>query len=119
MITLRARLLSFVSFANLSLSSLKSERRLRFGGQGLFALLLLGAISVPAHAQSVTLAGLQTPIGYGLSYAEGVAVDGAGDVFFADSGNLRVVESPRRLRQQRLPDHGMERYDPGPGCCRG
>jgi hypothetical protein len=94
MITLFARLLTFASFAHLCVCSLKSKRRVRFASLGLFALLLLSGISVPARAQSVSFAGLETPIGYGLSYAEGVAVDGAGDVFIADSGNDRVVELP-------------------------
>ena len=58
------------------------------------ALLLLGAFSATAHAQSVTFAGAQTTLGSGLSLPTGVAVDGAGDVFIADSYNSRAVEVP-------------------------
>ena len=38
--------------------------------------------------------GAQTTVGTGLSGPYGVAVDGAGDVFIADTGNNRVVEVP-------------------------
>ena len=38
--------------------------------------------------------GAQTTVGSGLNYPTGVAVDGAGDVFIADSDNNRVVEVP-------------------------
>ena len=38
--------------------------------------------------------GVQTTVGSGLSNPQGVAVDGAGDVFIADTGNNRVVEVP-------------------------
>src|SRR5208283_4419573 len=48
----------------------------------------------PACAQSVSFAGAQTTVGSGLSTPYGVAVDGAGDVFIADTGNSRVVEVP-------------------------
>ncbi len=58
------------------------------------ALLLLGAFSAPAHAQSITFAGAQTYVGSGLSGPWGVAVDGAGDVFIADTLSSRVVEIP-------------------------
>src|ERR1017187_2965517 len=58
-------------------------------------LLLLGAISAPAHAQNVTFAGAQTTVpASGLYYPFGAAVDAAGDVFITDSGNNRVVEVP-------------------------
>src|SRR5208282_4078577 len=60
-----------------------------------FAPLLLGAILVPAHAQSVTLASSQTTVpASGLQGPTGVAVDGAGDLFIADYYNNRVVEIP-------------------------
>ena len=39
--------------------------------------------------------GVQTTVGSGLSNPQGVAVDGAGDVFIADGGNNRVVEVQR------------------------
>ena len=57
-------------------------------------LLLLGAFSAPAHAQSVTFAAAQTTVGSGLTDPYGVAMDGAGDVFIADTDNNRVVEVP-------------------------
>ena len=59
------------------------------------ALLLLGAFSAPTHAQSITFAGAQTTVpASGLSRPFAVAVDGAGDVFIADTYNSRVVEVP-------------------------
>ena len=58
-------------------------------------LLLLGAISAPAHAQNVTFAGAQTTVpASGLYYPFGAAVDAAGDVFIADTYNSRVVKVP-------------------------
>ena len=61
----------------------------------LAVLLFLGAISRPAHAQSVIFGGAQTTVpAIGINGAQSVAVDGAGDVFIADSGNRRVVEVP-------------------------
>ena len=38
--------------------------------------------------------GAQTTVGSGLNIRCGVAVDGAGDVFIADTCNSRVVEVP-------------------------
>ena len=38
--------------------------------------------------------GAQTTVGSGLNFPDGVAVDGAGDVFIADTDNSRVVEVP-------------------------
>src|ERR1017187_3408041 len=59
------------------------------------ALLLLGAFSAPTHAQSIIFAGAQTTVpASGLSRPFAVAVDGAGDVFIADTYNSRVVEVP-------------------------
>jgi Ca2+-binding RTX toxin-like protein len=55
----------------------------RYSGDSLFAASASGV--QPASAQSVVL-------DTGLSYPTGVAVDGAGDVLIADSGNNRVVE---------------------------
>jgi len=60
---------------------------------GVCSLLLLGG-SVHAYAQSVSFAGTQTPIGSGVIYPYGVAVDRVGDVFIADRANNRVVEVP-------------------------
>src|SRR5450631_3268957 len=60
---------------------------------GASVLLLLGAISAPAHAQSVTFEGIQTVLG---SFYEpyGVAVDGAGDVFVTEPASQEVLEVP-------------------------
>src|SRR6202451_1509599 len=58
------------------------------------ALLLLVMIATPAWAQSISLVGAQTTVGSGLSSPNGVALDAAGDVFIADTGNNRVVEVP-------------------------
>ena len=58
------------------------------------ALLLLGAISAPAQAQSVTFAGVQTTVASGLHEPYGVAVDGVGDVFIADYYNGPIIEVP-------------------------
>ena len=59
------------------------------------ALLLLGAFPVSAYAQSVTFAGVQTAVSAsGLSSPTAVAVDGAGNVFIADTYHSRVVEVP-------------------------
>jgi sugar lactone lactonase YvrE len=65
---------------------------------GLRAVLLVG-LSVAACAQSVSFAGFQTSLtimykGKALNFPYGVAVDGTGDVFIADSDNNRVVEIP-------------------------
>src|SRR5450631_754688 len=72
------------------------------------ALLLLGAFSAPAHAQSVTFAGAQTTVpASGLSYPYSVAVDGAGDVFIADTNNSRVVEVPASGGAQTTVGSGL------------
>jgi hypothetical protein len=78
-------------------SQLEASRRTFVPGRSFglcgVALLLLGAISAPAYAQSVTFAGVQfTMPASGLSNPNGVAVDGAGNVFIADDFNNRVVK---------------------------
>jgi hypothetical protein len=58
----------------------------------LTALIALLALT-PVQAQTVTFNGQGTIVSAtGLNYAEGVAVDGAGDVYIADTSNNRVVE---------------------------
>ena len=65
-------------------------------------LLALGVMCAPAHAQSVTFAGVQTTVpASGLLGPTGVAVDGAGDIFIADTTTttgwwrFRPVAAPR------------------------
>ena len=60
----------------------------------LMILALLATGSARAQARSVSFAGFQTPVGYGLNHAEAVAVDAAGNVHIADTGNNRVIELP-------------------------
>jgi sugar lactone lactonase YvrE len=58
----------------------------------LTALIALLALT-PVQAQTVTFNGQGTIVSAtGLNYADGVAVDGAGDVYIADTSNNRVVE---------------------------
>jgi sugar lactone lactonase YvrE len=73
--------------------------RLRQAVTVLFALLLVTFVSpLSSYSQTapaLSFAGIQTKVGAsGLSNPRGVAVDGAGDVFIADSLNARVVEIP-------------------------
>ena len=54
--------------------------------------LLSQSKPVPTQAQSVTFMGVQTTVpAKGLNCARGVGLDGAGDVFIADSNNFRVI----------------------------
>jgi len=87
-------LLSF--HQNVLSPNLRACQRWRSVAAAAFALLLLlGAIAAPVHAQSVSYTGFETTVlGNGLNAPSGVAVDGAGDVFIADSGNNQVVEIP-------------------------
>ena len=52
--------------------------------------------------------GAQTTVGTGLSAPHGVAVDGAGDVFIADTGNQSRWW---RFRPVAVPDHGGQRTE--------
>src|ERR1017187_6486531 len=94
----------FTSFPGMS-----SRARRHALAAGVFALsLLLGAISTPAYAQNVTFAGFQTTVpASGLAYPSGVAVDGAGDVFIADTGNNQVVEVTPSGVQTTVPASGL------------
>jgi sugar lactone lactonase YvrE len=56
------------------------------------SLLLLGAISIRAHAQNVTFAGAQITVGSGLNNPQGVTLDGVGNAYIADTANNRVVK---------------------------
>ena len=68
-------------------------RQLSAAAAGVCVLLL--GVYVPAYAQSVSFTGAQTTVpASGLLGPDGVAVDGAGDVFIVDTGNHRVVEVP-------------------------
>ncbi len=69
-----------------------------------------------ARAQSVSFTGAQTTLnvsvgGSGLNYPYGVAVDGAGNVFIADSGNNRVVEVPAGGGAQTTVGSGLSGPD--------
>jgi large repetitive protein len=62
---------------------------------GSFVLFLLGTIIAPAQAQEVAFTGTQTAVpARGLHCPRGVAVDGTGDVFIADSNDSRIIEVP-------------------------
>jgi hypothetical protein len=79
----------------LSVSAVGRQRAPWTAAAAVCAPLLLVAASLPARAQSVSFAGVQTTVPVsGLGFPFGVAVDGAGDVFIADTLNLRVVEVP-------------------------
>jgi len=61
----------------------------------LLACGLLAAWPAVLHAQSLRFLGSQKAIAaIGVAAPEGVAVDGAGDLFIADTGNNRVIEVP-------------------------
>ena len=92
---LRTLLLSFTRVFSPAIdASARNGRPIFAAAAVVCALLLLGG-SVPAYAQSVSFAGAQTTVpASGLSNPFGVAVDGAGDVFIADSSNGRVVKVP-------------------------
>jgi sugar lactone lactonase YvrE len=75
---------------------------------GACVLSLLGAISAPARAQSITFAGVQITVpSSGLNHPSGVAVDGAGDVFIADEPNSRVVRVTPSGAQSTVPASGL------------
>jgi len=70
------------------------EGRAAWAAMAICALALLAAGLPAAQAQSVSFAGVQTTVDSALDYPQGVAVDGAGDVFIADSGSNTVVKIP-------------------------
>ena len=74
--------------------ALPLQGRAPWAAMAICALALLAAASLPAAAQSVSFAGVQTTLVGGLSSPNAVAVDAAGDVFIADTGNSRVVKVP-------------------------
>ena len=89
-------------------------RRLRpkLAGRALAAVcalvLLPGAFSIPARAQSVTFAGLQTTVaGGGRGNPTFAAVDGAGDVFIVDHGSYQVIEVAPNGAQTTVPTSGL------------
>jgi len=87
---------SFGSFLGSSFGS-SFDRSARPGRQriaaGGFALLLVLALCAPARAQNVVFEGFPTGVpASGLNDPLGVAVDGSGNVFIADTDNNRVVE---------------------------
>lgn len=66
----------------------------RMAAVALCTFVLVAAFCAPLAGQSVAFAGLQIGVGSGLSGAHGIAVDGAGDVFIAESGATGIVEIP-------------------------
>jgi sugar lactone lactonase YvrE len=60
----------------------------------LVGFLAFGVSCDCAFAQKVTFTGAQSTLGSGLRTPSGVAVDGAGNVYIADSANSRVVKVP-------------------------
>ncbi len=121
--TLSALRHCLASFANLSHSSSKSQRFLSSGGGFfrnksankpanifvlMFALLLLGALSLPAHAQGVSFVGLQVIVpASGLENPTFAAVDGAGNVFIVDHGSYQVVKVTPSGIQTTVPTSGL------------
>ena len=86
-----------VCFADLfaSFPAMSTRRRGTLIAAGVFALLLLGAITTPAQAQQVAFTGAQTTVpASGLLCPRGVAVDRTGNVFVADSNDSRIIEAP-------------------------
>jgi hypothetical protein len=72
-------------------------------------LLLLGAISAPAHAQNPSFAGVQTTVpASGLATPFSVAVDAAGNIFIADSGLGQVVKVPAGGGPQTTVGSGLQ-----------
>ncbi len=70
---------------------------MRTRSQVVVGILIICLNAAFAAAQNVSFAGTQTTVNtgsYTLSYPQGVAVDAAGNLFIADSDNLRVVEVP-------------------------
>jgi hypothetical protein len=63
--------------------------------------------------------GAQTTVGSGLTGPSGVAVDAAGDVFIADSGDSLVVEVPAGGGARTTVGSGLNFNPTGGGGCRG
>ena len=75
-------------------SAFFAGRKLRHRpGLFLLGILLSGALS-PIHAQTAYFAGAVTTLGGGFNQPLGVAVDGSGNVFVADTLNNAVKEVP-------------------------
>ena len=73
---------------------------------------LLATTMVPGQGQGPAIAfgpGAQTYVGSGLSGPWGVAVDGAGDVFIADTQSSRVVKVPAGGGAQTTVGSGLNR----------
>src|SRR6476659_8158893 len=71
---------------------------------GLCVVAVVGVAAGPAGAGAFSQ---QTLPFSGLRFPFGLAVDGAGDVFVADTLNNRVVELPAGGAQQTLPFSGL------------
>jgi hypothetical protein len=57
-------------------------------------LCLAGGLPIGLQAQTVVFAGQQTVLGIAVNYPRAVALDSAGDLFFADTSTRQVVEVP-------------------------
>ncbi len=73
----------------------------------LLAITLLSGLPAALYAQSVSFTGVQTTApASGLFFPAAVAVDRAGDLFIADTGNRRVVEVTPSGMQTTVPVSG-------------
>src|SRR3954451_11943856 len=78
-----------------SLTSLAARGTLFAGLSGLAkAAALVCLCAAGAGAQTAHFSGAINTLSSGFNGPEGVAVDGSGNVFIADTGNNRVVELP-------------------------
>jgi DNA-binding beta-propeller fold protein YncE len=71
-----------------------AKARTRSGQFSLGALLLGGLALCPLQAQATYFAGAVSTLGGGFAYPYGVAVDGSGNVYAADSDNNAVRKMP-------------------------
>ena len=71
----------------------RTARTVSLVAMAVCALSMLGA-SIPANAQSLSFTSIQVTAGTGLTTPVGVAVDGLGNLYIADSGLKQVVKVP-------------------------
>ncbi len=81
-----------------SMLSAERRRQTKSLAHAVLAVLFLAAVTLMApaglHAQTVSFNNAQTTVGAGFNQPNGVAVDGAGNLFIADANNNRVVKVP-------------------------